>query len=113
VEEDAAHGKRSPVVRLGTGQAAALVPWFIALSLAFQWAPVLLGRWPLTALFGVIGLPAGRALIQLLRDHHAVPERITGSKFLALKFQALNGLGLAAGLAVAPLLPIAGGTLPR
>jgi 1,4-dihydroxy-2-naphthoate octaprenyltransferase len=113
VEEDAAHGKRSPVVRLGTGQAAALVPWFIALSLAFQWAPVLLGRWPLTALFGVIGLPAARALIQLLRDHHAVPERITSSKFLALKFQALNGLGLAAGLAVAPLLPIAGGTLPR
>jgi len=27
-----------------------------------------------------------------------------GSKFLALRFQALNGLGLALGLAMAPLL---------
>ncbi len=109
VEQDAAHGKRSPVVRLGTPAAAALVPWFVALALAFQWAPVLLGRWPLTALLGVIGLPPARALIRLLRDHHDVPERIAGSKFLALRFQAFNGLGLAAGLAVAPLLPAAWG----
>ncbi|MCT0214172.1 MULTISPECIES: 2-carboxy-1,4-naphthoquinone phytyltransferase [unclassified Synechococcus] len=104
VEEDAAHGKRSPVVRLGTGGGAALVPWFVALTLALQWAPVLLGRWPLTALLGVVGLPAGRSLIQLLREHHADPERIGGSKFLALKFQAFNGLGLACGLAVGPWL---------
>lgn len=52
VQEDAAHGKRSPVVRLGTGRAAALVPWFVAGTLAFQWAPVLVGQWPLTALLG-------------------------------------------------------------
>jgi 2-carboxy-1,4-naphthoquinone phytyltransferase len=104
VAEDAAHGKQSPVVRLGTAPAAALVPWFVALTLALQWAPVLLGRWPLTALFGVVGLPPARALIQLLREHHAAPEQISGSKFLALQFQALNGLGLACGLAVGPWL---------
>jgi len=109
VHEDAAHGKRSPVVRLGTGTAARLVPWMVALTLAFEWAPVLVGQWPLTALLGVIGLPAGRALIALLRDHHREPDRIAGSKFLALRFQALNGLGLALGLALAPLLgPLVG-----
>jgi 1,4-dihydroxy-2-naphthoate octaprenyltransferase len=108
VEEDAAHGKRSPVVRLGTSSAASLVPWFIAASFALQWTPVLLGLWPPTALLGVIGLPPARALIRLLRDHHEQPERIGGSKFLALRFQALSGLGLAAGLAVAPLLGFAG-----
>jgi len=108
VAEDAAHGKRSPVVRLGTATAAGLVPWFIAASFALQWAPVLLGHWPLTALLGVIGLPPARSLIQLLRDHHDEPARIGGSKFLALRFQALSGLGLAAGLAVAPLLGFAG-----
>jgi 1,4-dihydroxy-2-naphthoate octaprenyltransferase len=100
VEEDAAHGKRSPVVRLGTGRAAALVPWFVAGSLALQWAPVLVGQWPLTALLGVAGLPPAQALIRLLRQHHREPERIVGSKFLALRFQALNGLGLALGLAL-------------
>jgi 1,4-dihydroxy-2-naphthoate octaprenyltransferase len=96
------------VVRLGTATAAGLVPWFIAASFALQWAPVLVGHWPLTALLGVIGLPPARSLIQLLRDHHDEPARIGGSKFLALRFQALSGLGLAAGLAVAPLLGFAG-----
>jgi 1,4-dihydroxy-2-naphthoate octaprenyltransferase len=104
VAEDAAHGKRSPVVQLGTAAAAALVPWFVAASLALQWAPALLGHWPATALLGVAGLPPARALIQLLRDHHDQPERIGGSKFLALRFQALNGLGLALGLALPTLL---------
>ena len=104
VDEDAAHGKRSPVVRLGTARAAGLVPWFVAGSLALQWAPVLLGWWPLSAMLGAIGLPPARALIQLLGQAHDQPERITGSKFLALRFQALSGLGLAAGLAMAPWL---------
>jgi 1,4-dihydroxy-2-naphthoate octaprenyltransferase len=102
VEEDAAHGKRSPVVRLGTGRAAALVPWFVAGSLAFQWAPVLVGQWPLTALLSAAGLPPARQLIALLQRHHREPERIIGSKFLALRFQALSGLGLACGLAIGP-----------
>jgi 1,4-dihydroxy-2-naphthoate octaprenyltransferase len=100
VEEDAANGKRSPVVRLGTGLAAALVPWFVAGALAFQWAPVLVGEWPVTALLGVVGLPPARDLIRLLQQQHRHPERIAGSKFLALRFQALNGLGLALGLAL-------------
>jgi 1,4-dihydroxy-2-naphthoate octaprenyltransferase len=104
VEEDAAHGKRSPVVRLGTRRAAGLVPWFVAGALALQWAPVLLGWWPLTALLGAIGLPPARALIQLLGDDHHRPERTVGSKFLALRFQAFNGLGLACGLALGPWL---------
>jgi 1,4-dihydroxy-2-naphthoate phytyltransferase len=103
VSEDAAHGKRSPVVRLGSARAAALVPWFIAISLALQWAPVLLGWWPLTALLGAVGLPPARGLIRLLGGYHDQPERISGSKFLALRFQALSGLGLAGGLALAAL----------
>ena len=104
VEEDAAHGKRSPVVRLGTARAAALIPWFVAGTLALEWLPVLDGVWPPTALLGALGLPAGAALIRLLRRHHHQPDRIQHSKFLALRFQALNGLGLSAGLALAPLL---------
>ncbi len=104
VEEDAAHGKRSPVVRLGTARAAGLVPWFVAGCLALQWAPVLLGLWPFTALLGVVGLAPARDLIRLLREHHLEPARISGSKFLALRFQALNGLGLSLGLAIGPWL---------
>jgi len=104
VEEDAAHGKRSPVVRLGTARAAAVVPWLVAGSLALQWLPVLQRQWPATALLSLIGLPAAAQLIRLLRQHHHQPERVMGSKFLALRFQALSGLGLAVGLGIAPLL---------
>ncbi len=100
IEEDAAHGKRSPVVRLGTARASSLVPWFVAGTLALEWTPVLHGDWPPTALLGALGLPAAVALIRLLRVHHAEPERIQGSKFLALRFQGLNGLGLSIGLAI-------------
>jgi len=100
VDDDAAHGKRSPVVRLGTGTAAGLIPWFVALTLALELLPVLQGLWPPTALLAWLGLPPGLALVRLLARHHDEPERIAGSKFLALKFQTFNGLGLAAGLAL-------------
>ncbi|HJN35781.1 MAG: 2-carboxy-1,4-naphthoquinone phytyltransferase [Prochlorococcus sp.] len=107
VEEDAAHGKRSPVVQLGTERAAALVPWIVALTLALEWTPVLQGDWPFTVLLSGLGLPAAAALIRLLRFHHDQPGRISGSKFLALRFQTLNGLGLSLGFALAPLLGLA------
>ena len=100
VDDDDAHGKRSPVVRLGTGAAAGLIPWFVALTLALELLPVLQGLWPPTALLAWLGLPPGLALVRLLARHHHEPERIAGSKFLALKFQTFNGLGLAAGLAL-------------
>ena len=108
VEEDAAHGKRSPVVRLGTARAAALIPWFVGLTLTLEWLPVALGHWPPTALLSGLGLPAGWALIRLMRRYHNQPQRTCTSKFLALRFQAWNGLGLALGLALAPLWPLLG-----
>ena len=103
VEEDAAHGKRSPVVRMGTARSAALIPWFIAGTLAREWWPMVTGVWPPTVLFSAVALFPGVALVRLLRDHHAEPERISGSKFLALRFQAFNGLGLMLGLALPAL----------
>ena len=107
VDEDAAHGKRSPVVQLGTERAAALVPWIVALTLALEWTPVLDGDWPFTVLLSALGLPAAAGLIRLLRSHHNHPARISGSKFLALRFQVLNGLGMSVGFMLAPLLGLA------
>ena len=104
VEQDAAHGKRSPVVRLGTARAAALVPWAVAVTLALELLPLLAGAWPPTVLLALAGLPAATALIGLLQVHHPTPERVAGSKFVALRFQTFNGVGLALGLALGPLL---------
>lgn len=107
VDEDAAHGKFSPVVRLGTRRSAALVPWIIALILALEWSPAFQGDWPFTVLLSGLGLPAGSGLIRLLRLHHNQPEKLFNSKFLALRFQILNGLGMSLGFALAPLLGLA------
>ena len=103
VEEDAKNGKNSPVVQLGSAKAAALVPWFVVACFALQWLPILRGIWPPTAFLGLIGLAPALSLIRLLQRQHNQPERIIGCKFLALRFQALNGLGLALGLALGPL----------
>lgn len=106
VAEDAAHGKQSPLVRLGTRRASALVPWLISLTLALEVIPVISGDWPITSLLGAIGLPPAIALIRLLNRHHNKPALISGCKFLALRFQALNGLGLSIGLGIAPYIVI-------
>ena len=100
VEQDEVHGKRSPVVRLGTHRAAGLVPWWVAATLALEWVPLLFGVWPPEVLMSGLGLPAAMQLIRLLQRHHDQPDRISGSKFLALRFQLFNGIGLMLGLAL-------------
>ena len=100
VADDLAHGKRSPVQRLGTERAAALVPWFVILALLAEVAPVIRGAWPPTALLAVVSLPVAVPLIRLLRRCHNQPERIGHSKFLALRFQMVNGVAFACGLSL-------------
>ncbi|MCY4332062.1 MAG: 2-carboxy-1,4-naphthoquinone phytyltransferase [Cyanobacteria bacterium MAG CAR1_bin_15] len=101
VEDDVAHGKRSPVQRLGTARAAALVPCLVALVLLAEVVPVAWGRvWPATTLVALASLPAAFPLIRLLARRHNQPERIGHGKFLALRFQMVNGVLFAGGLAL-------------
>ena len=106
VVQDAKHGKQTSLVRLGTRRAAALIPWLIILILTLEFAPILFSAIPFSALLGLIGLPPAISLIRLLKKHHNQPDLISESKFLALKFQSLNGFGLSIGLALAPTLGI-------
>ncbi|SAY39187.1 2-carboxy-1,4-naphthoquinone phytyltransferase [Candidatus Synechococcus spongiarum] len=100
VEDDLAHGKRSPVQKLGTARAAALVPWLVAVALLAEVMPVAWGAWPPTVLLALASLPVALPLIRLLGRHHHQPERISHSKFLALRFQMANGVLFAGGLAL-------------
>ncbi len=104
VVEDAANGKKTLLVRIGTKNAAGLIPWFILITLTLELLPIIHGDWPITTLLSYICLPSGIALINLLTKHHNNPSLISESKFLALRFQTLNGLGLSIGLIILPIL---------
>ncbi len=104
VVEDAANGKQTLLVRIGTKRAASLIPWFVGTTLGLELLPIIQGAWPIRALFGFICLPSGISLVNLLKKHHNNPNLISESKFLALRFQTLNGVGLSIGLAIKSIL---------
>ncbi len=106
IREDSNHGKKTLIVRIGTQKAAALVPWFITVCFGLEFIPILQGEWPITAFLGTISLPPAISLIRLLKKHHDHPKLIRESKFLALRFQSLNGIGLSIGLVIGRLFNI-------
>ena len=99
IKQDAAVGKKSPLVVLGTNRAANFLPWLVGLIFLLELLPVLNGVWPITTLMCLISLPSGLDLIKLIKRHHNKPELIKNSKFVALRFQTINGLCLSIGLA--------------
>ncbi len=97
-----AHGKRSPVVQLGTGRAAALIPWFVARRWPWQWLPVV----GLVAAHGPgwgDRPAAGSALIRLLRQHHREPERICGQQVFGSALSGAQRFGAGVGAGLGPL----------
>ncbi len=99
INQDAAAGKKSPLVVLGTHRASAFLPWLVGLIFLLELLPVIHGIWPITSLICLISLPSGVDLIKLIKRHHNKPDLIKNSKFLALRFQTINGLLLSLGFA--------------
>ena len=104
INQDAAVGKKSPLVVLGTHRAAKVLPWLIGVIFFLELLPVLNGLWPTTTLLCLISLPSGVELIKLIKRHHNKPILIKNSKFLALRFQTINGLFLSIGFGVSYFL---------
>ena len=100
INQDAAVGKKSPLVVLGTHRASEFLPWLVGLIFLLELFPVISGIWPITTLMCLISLPHGLDLIKLIKRHHNQPKLIKDSKFLALRFQTINGLCLSVGFAM-------------
>jgi len=92
--QDSLHGKKTSLVLLGTEKASKLIPYIIFLIVFLELLPIFFGAFPPASLLVLISLPSGLSLIKLLRNYHNQPDMIAGSKFLALKFQTINGLML-------------------
>jgi len=97
ISEDKKHGKNSPLVRLGAKKSSQFVPWIIFTIYIFQLFTIVTGFIPVFCIIYLISLPQAIRLINLLKSSFKKPSAIKNSKFVAIKFQTLNGVGLIIG----------------
>ena len=100
IKEDKEYGKISPLVRLGAKKGSKLVPWIVFVIYLFQLLIIINGFIPLSCILYLISFPQSLKLIKLLKYSYNKPEVIKNCKFIAIKFQTLNGIGLIAGLII-------------
>jgi 2-carboxy-1,4-naphthoquinone phytyltransferase len=92
VTDDLAAGKRSPIVRLGTARAAALLPWVCGCIYAIALLGMVLHLFPLWTLLLGLSLPVAVKLCQFVGAHHAQPQIVSNCKFIAVALQFLVGV---------------------
>jgi len=100
IKEDKEHGKNSPLVRIGAKKGAKIVPLIVFIIYIFQLFIIINGFIPIFCVLYIISFPQSLKLIKLLNNSHNKPEVIKNCKFIAIKFQTLNGIGLIAGLII-------------
>ncbi len=97
VKDDAAAGKRSPIVRLGTKRGAKLLLWLGGSIYALTGLFVLLGIFPLWTLLTLLSFPFALQLFQHVHQYHDQPEKVSNSKFIAVAVHFFTGLLLGLG----------------
>ena len=101
VEDDLAAGKKSPIVRMGTAMGAIVLKLLVSIFFLFAIAFVLLGylSWPVLLI--AISLPVAINLTSHVEQYHALPAKISNSKFLAVNFYLVSSTSLIIGLLIA------------
>ena len=98
INEDKKYGKRSPLVLMGTKKSASLVPLIVLFIYSFQTFTIFVEFIPRLCFLYLISLPYAIKLINMLNCYHHNPKALKDCKFIALKFQTMNGFGLIIGL---------------
>jgi 1,4-dihydroxy-2-naphthoate octaprenyltransferase len=100
VKDDAAAGKRSPIVRLGTARGARALTGAIASFYGIATVLVVLRilPWPVLGVWGSV--PFGWRLSRHVQQYHDQPERVSNSKFLAIHLYVVSGALLSLGLSL-------------
>lgn len=103
--DDAAAGKRSPIVRLGTARASRVLQIALATFFAIHVVALFLGALPPTpALLALAAAPHARELVAFVVKNHAQPKKVRVAKYYAVKFHFIHGVALAAGYFVTGLM---------
>ena len=97
INEDKKYGKNSPLVLMGIKKSSSLVPWIIMLIYTFQLYTIFIGFIPKSSILFFLSLPYGLKLINIVKNYDNT-KALKNSKFIALKLQTYNGVGLIMGL---------------
>jgi len=100
VKDDAAVGKRSPIVRLGTKRGAQLLPWLGGSIYTLTGVFVILGIFPVWTLLVFASLPLSLKLFQHVHQNHDQPEKVSNCKFIAVAMHFFSGLLLGLGFVI-------------
>jgi 1,4-dihydroxy-2-naphthoate octaprenyltransferase len=101
VKDDAAVGKRSPIVRLGTRRSAALLPWICGVIFVIPVSLVAMGLFPKATLLLLAALPVAITLCCHVKANHDRPDRVNNCKFIAVSLHFWSGLLLGLGFLLA------------
>lgn len=98
VEDDLAAGKRSPIVRLGTLRGARVLSWLTMSIYALTVVLIMVRILPLLSLIIFASLPFAYQLVDRVNRNHAIPDRVSNSKFIAVNLYLSSSLLLILGL---------------
>jgi 1,4-dihydroxy-2-naphthoate phytyltransferase len=97
VNDDAAVGKKSPIVRLGSKRSAQLLPWLSGSIYGLTLLFVGLKLFPLWTLLIFASLPFAFKLCQVIGAYYHQPENLTYCRFIAVALHFWSGLLLGLG----------------
>lgn len=97
VHEDAAVGKKSPIVRLGSQRAAQLLPWITGSIYGFTLLFMALGIFPIWSLLVFASLLYAFKLCRVIGSYYHQPEKLTDCRFIAVALHFWSGLLLGVG----------------
>ena len=101
VNDDAAVGKKSPVVRLGSRRSAQLLPWFSGSIFGLTLLFVALGVFPGWTLLCFASIPLAMKLCRFIGSRYHQPETLTYCRFIAVSLHFWSGLLLGVGFLLA------------
>ncbi len=97
VNDDAAVGKRSPVVRLGAQRAAQLLPWICGSIYGLTVLFVSIKLFPVWTLLVFASLPYALKLCRAIAANYHQPETLLRCRLIAVGFHFVTGLMLGLG----------------
>ena len=102
VKDDLAAGKRSPIVRLGTATGAKVLTAATASLYVLTIVLIIADVLPLTGLVIFGSLPFAYQLVRHVEQNHAVPNKVSNSKFVAINLYLSSSLLLILGSILSP-----------